>query len=607
MKKRKRWVGLFYFCCTLFSFFILSFTGKAATAYFNDSADVAAGMKLSLGTVTIESDILQSETPIIIQETSKKEWQSFQLRNTGTLDGKLAYKVEILDQKGHKVSKDALSDLALTIELEGKQSIPLNTDTDEYQFLLQGKTPMKLNKEEKIKGILTGQVKERPQKDERWNIHLTFLLLQTNAKTPEEQMFYDTTTIKQSVTIKSKEEKPEDQGDWPPDDSDQWVKVNDQIRYNTSRFEPMIYFSNTQENKAVGLNQSVLFIEIAPSVSYTDFKFTSDQQQLVSKVEQVGNDSHKLKVTLSLNPNVLPMNLFKPKNSNYYRLSFYYGKHSAYCQIDSIHNNLGIDLAKVLVSSDQRLEEYDRTYKEIPIYLFGEPKDVFLQLTNNGEQMNMTKPFETISLPSHVKTKAEISGENAGLVELISKNKSGFHLRRKTKDSTAYNEGLQFDVALIGNAGKPMHLSRPIELLPYVEDTRAWPGVNKKQAVLYRDEKGIKSDINTLEAVLSEEEIDGVPYFINEQILDIFVFNPEKEKLDVKIKNSEEKGDGFYFKEQTYSSDGSIMKVSLGYASNKPINPYYDHRSFTYQVLTSARKHTKIEEREIQVNMKEKQ
>lgn len=464
--------NLFLGLSVLWILFLLT-PSEPIFAHFSDTASANAGIKLTLGNLALSPENDETFTELTYSSGDPVTLSTHNLKNKGTLNGKLAYQIQVTE-KGTDTPVD-VSEMQLILSFNstlGDKTIPASEiNSSRYTFITDsaGKEWIfDTNQKEDLPVTVKYKNTNILEKDREIDITVTFLLVQTNASEPKETMFYDKVSFKHELKLKAKEvPAPIDPDYWPVKDDKNWKK-HEGVRYNDAQFEKIMYFSEVESSNQVhNLNDNVLYIELPEGKAKKDTIFEIDQSTAGShiKAEVMENKRH-IKLTFSF---YLPKSKAEKivSQNTYYTVGFHYGENGN-SYINFRHELLPINKKRILLSSDGKIPD---DFNPLPIQTTLEPNKItFKNDSENRDEVYIKDPINqelTDAKLNYRKIEATVI-ENPALFDLSVHKAS---------------EGNNQDYLLINTnkAAKPADLNKNGKLKILIT------GNNGERLVIYRD------------------------------------------------------------------------------------------------------------------------
>lgn len=388
---KKIWLmikAFIYISALLFMIFYL-FPATEVSADFTDAASSSAGIKLTLGNLSLSPEKDETTTGLTYLGGDPVLLSSHELKNDGTLDGKLAYKIQVTE-KGTSIPVNdtgiqviinygsTVGDKVISASDINSGNYIFVTDIQNKEWIFSGNQKKNIPVTIKYKGSII------PVKDRDIDITVTFLLVQTNASKPDETMFYDKVTFKHELKLKAEEvPSPSDPNYWPAANDENW-KWNGEVKYNDAQFENIMYFSEVESSDRVkNLNDNVLYIELPEGKLKKDDVFRITQPEGYHIEVEIMKNRRFIKLTFSfdvLNKEAEKL-LTQPR---YYKVDFHYnGTQNEYVKFDS--ELLPLVQKRILLNTDEIISGKLET---LPIYTTLKQKKLTFKYTNRSDDWN---------------------------------------------------------------------------------------------------------------------------------------------------------------------------------------------------------------------------
>ena len=388
---KKIWLmikAFIYISALLFMIFYLSPANKVS-ADFTDAASSSAGIKLTLGNLSLSPEKDETTTGLTYLGGDPVLLSSHELKNDGTLDGKLAYKIQVTE-KGTSIPVNdtgiqviinygsTVGDKVISASDINSGNYIFVTDIQNKEWIFSGNQKKNIPVTIKYKGSII------PVKDRDIDITVTFLLVQTNASKPDETMFYDKVTFKHELKLKAKEvPSPTDPNYWPAANDENW-KWNGEVKYNDAQFENIMYFSEVESSDRVkNLNDNVLYIELPEGKLKKDDVFRITQPEGYHIEVEIMKNRRFIKLTFSFDVSNKEAEklLTQPR---YYKVDFHYnGTQNEYVKFDS--ELLPVVQKRILLNTDEIISGKLET---LPIYTTLKQKKLTFKYTNRSDDWN---------------------------------------------------------------------------------------------------------------------------------------------------------------------------------------------------------------------------
>ncbi|WP_313468285.1 hypothetical protein, partial [Carnobacterium sp.] len=368
--------NLFLGLSVLWILFLLT-PSEPIFAHFSDTVSANAGIQLTLGNLALSPENNETFTGLIYSDGELVSLSTHNLKNKGTLNGKLAYQIQVTE-KGTDTPVD-VSEMQLIMSFDsvlGDKTIPASEiNSSRYTFITDsaGKEwVFDANQKEDLPVTIKYQSTDIPEKDRDIDITVTFLLVQTNASEPKETMFYDKTSFKHELKLKAKIDEslsPLDPNYWPAAEDKNW-KWNGEARYNDFQFQDVMYFSELESGEKVcNLNDFVLYIELPKGKLKKDNEFSLTPKKEGFEIKYfVSEDRRRIKIVYSFNmPSKAASKILSSSIDP--SVSFRYGDENT----DFSVTLSPFSVKRMVLSSDTNVPGY---FETLPIYTTLEPKKI---------------------------------------------------------------------------------------------------------------------------------------------------------------------------------------------------------------------------------------
>ncbi|MCI3027751.1 hypothetical protein LMF32_01185 [Desemzia sp. C1] len=321
-------------------------------AYFSDSTSIDAGIEITLGSIDLAINNSTNTSELKLGNgINEVEFKDI-IQNNGTLDGKLAYKINIKKEDGTKIDSSLLNSLKLTIN---NQQLNMN-NIDHYSMAsTQAGEPFYLHPKEAPQEIsVKVKLNSDLQQAQPISVEIEYMLFQTNG-TIAKPLFCDTVKSHHKIIIDKKDEF------WPGEP----IKVGD-YKYVLELPESFYYFDRkedrvekvwnglwwTEKKKEykyyTSLNHGTLYLESKEKISDWN-KIVTLQNTESIKYDIIPISDTKAKVNFYFNKDITSNNTNQNKN-------FYAENGAFYLKGNNRNNqatiNFKINAGKLLLSSD---------------------------------------------------------------------------------------------------------------------------------------------------------------------------------------------------------------------------------------------------------------
>lgn len=325
----------------IFIWIISFFLGTPSTvhAYFSDSTSVDAGIAITLGSIDLEVDNGTNTQELKLGNGVNEIDIKHKVSNKGTLEGKLAYKINAKKADGTDIDVSLLKSLKITVNNQElnmnsiNQYSPVSTQDGDAFYLI----PEETAKEISIKVKLTSDI----QQIQTINIEVEYMLFQTNG-TIEKPLFCDSVKLNHKIILDKKDDfwpsKPIKSGDY------QYAIDMPETFYFSDREEWKLVFPNYYHTS---INHGTLYLESTKKVA--DWEKVVRWQNADSfsyKIESIS--AYRAKVSFYFNKKI---------DKDDKEKSFYFGETTFELKDDRNWNKIPSQLqqytaGKLLVSKD---------------------------------------------------------------------------------------------------------------------------------------------------------------------------------------------------------------------------------------------------------------
>lgn len=474
MNKIKLMIKVLIYVNALFFITVYLTPSTKVFADFTDTVSLNTGIKLTLGNLAMSPEKDETITGLTYLGGDPVLLSTHNLKNEGTLDGKLAYKIQITEKGTAIPVNDSETQLLMNFDsVIGDKIIPaaeINsdsytfvTDNDNNEWIIDG------NPKKDIPVTIKYKTTGIPDKDRDIDITVTFLLVQTNSSKPKETMFYDKVSFKHELKLKDADiPSPSDPNYWPAADDKNW-KWNGEVKYNDAQFENIMYFSEVESsNRVQNLNDNVLYIELPEGKPKKEdiFRFNTPKGYHIEVKVMENRRFIKLTFSFDLSNEEAKDLLTQP---NYYQVDFHYGAQNAYVNFDS--NLLPLVPKRILLNTD---ENSTGSFKTLPIYTTLKQKRLTFKHTDLGDNWNGTNlqyPLVDANI-SYKNLYAEIVEESTlfdlKLHKADQNDKQNYLLINTSKVAKPAdkNKKGKLKIIIVGNDGKRLVIYRDLFITP---------------------------------------------------------------------------------------------------------------------------------------------
>lgn len=225
-------------------------------AYFSDTDSIDTGIDITLGSIDLEVDNAANTGELKLGNGVNEIEIKHKVRNMGTLEGKLAYKINAKKADGTNIDASLLESLKITMnnqEVNINQYSPVSTQSGDTFYLI----PEETAKEISMKVKLTSEI----QQTQIINIEVEYMLFQTNG-TIEKPLFCDTMKLNHKLILDKKDDF------WPsePIKSGNYKYAIDmpETFYFSDREEWKVFYTNYYHTS---INHGTLYLESTKKVT----------------------------------------------------------------------------------------------------------------------------------------------------------------------------------------------------------------------------------------------------------------------------------------------------------------------------------------------------
>lgn len=522
-KRLAKWaLPMLFLMSTLFILFFLS-PVPSVSAHFSETVKEDVGIKLTLGNLALSPENDETLTGLTYSGGDPVTLSTHNLKNKGTLNGKLAYQIQVTE-KGTDTPVD-VSGMQLIMSFDsvlGDKTIPASEiNTSKYTFITdsEGKEWIfDANQKEDLPVTIKYKSTDIPEKEREIDITVTFLLVQTNASEPKETMFYDKVSFKHEVQLKTKAEEVPDPADpeyWPAADDENWEE-NGEVRYNKVHFEEIMYFSETESGEKVrNLNDNMLYIELPEETTKEDQNFRINSNVNGTHIEaKVMENKRHIKVTFSFYlTSEEAVNLLSQRES--FTISFEYGKLNSSITFGT--DFIPLVYKRILLSSD---EKRDARFEIRRVDTTPEPRKITFKYVFDDWGINIgswiNQPLSDAKL-QYKELEATVSKEPALFdlnVHKASKNDDKDYLlinTNKTVDTTNITKDGKLKIVITGNDGRKLVIYRELKVTKETNQAELSRTLNQSeiQPWIQPVETQTESEEKLAEETIPEKEVEA--------------------------------------------------------------------------------------------------
>lgn len=577
-----------------FAFFVL-FPSLQAQAVFSDTDSINAGIKLELGTVSLDEKSVKPIPPLGYSGEDSVEIASSTLVNDGSLTGKLAYKIDVTD--GDRVlTANELKNTMISIELGTEEkkveatAAYLNTNSFAFIKNTSGRDiVIEPNSVGKVP-ITVSYNSSTPTKNKKITVKVTFRLIQSNAADANANLFSDEVTMENVVSLVPK--VVEEENYWPDKSTFTNKTSNNKVTYSLEKMEmvfsevynPKIYPIKEIKN----LNKAILYIQLPfeEELKTTDhntgelidtFKFYSSTPNATGKVNvesvELDEKKHGYKVTFSLfdyydssNPNKIQeytnklnyqlhqqflIQKYIPNNNNNG------GYYDTYAEIGINNDNYA---SRLVLSSDIPNETDAWNYEQKIIPLSAAEKTIIIKQLNKNSNWVYKSEFKDVRFTEETfEFEVKEKEKDSKLVDhsLISKNEFSLKLNPGGNSNEA-----TLNVKITGDTKNTLVISRKLELQNYLMKMKSTkiPSTTKEVEQQTNSEEKIEESSSMIDSTLP-----------NDQVIEEPIDGEDQEEVEEVIDSSSSDSDA-ELKEETVPIENSDQSTSEEKISDEQIN-----------------------------------
>lgn len=254
MEKRQKSMLIIFIWIVSF----LLVTPSTVQAYFSDTNSIDTGIDITLGSIDLEVGNFENTGELKLGNGVNEIDIKHKVQNKGTLEGKLAYKINAKKADGTDIDASLLKSLKIIVNNQAmnidniNQYSPVSTQDGDAFYLIPEETP----KEVSMKVKLTSDI----QQTQTINIEVEYMLFQTNG-TIEKPLFCDSVKLNHKIILDKKDDF------WPSKP----IKSGD-YQYAIDMPETF-YFSNKEEsifvfpNYYTSINHGTFYLESTKKVT----------------------------------------------------------------------------------------------------------------------------------------------------------------------------------------------------------------------------------------------------------------------------------------------------------------------------------------------------
>lgn len=322
--------------CLLILLSLFSFlTPHATHAYFVSEVSATAGLDLTLGNIQLEtaqSEMISGDSKTVIDG---------KVTNIGSLDGKLAYAIQVREQETEKLlSPDELnnyfSDATFALTLNTHTfPVKVNEINDgKHQFFSTDQNTFLLNSGDSA--YIKLSLNEMSSIEKNLTVEVSYLLIQSNAEEVTDPLFYDTKELKGTL------EKSNSANDWPIEEQ---FTQEDNVKY---AIDPQYYIA---EDERMVMNDVYLYV-------------TSEQFDSTTRVDIKNNTPFSIKAQKFYpDKNGFRLTLIPDENLGNGTINFHLTFYNEENQIGKIDNHFKESFSRRIVLNTDSLTHNNRFEK----------------------------------------------------------------------------------------------------------------------------------------------------------------------------------------------------------------------------------------------------
>lgn len=486
--------GLLKMSLLCFAFFLLS-PSIPVKAMFSDTVNQTLGIQLEFGNISLDPLETKIVDAVKFTEGEPVKIASSTLVNKGSLSAKLAYKIDVTKEDGSIVTTDELKNMVITIDFGSvANKVDANASSlNSHSFIFLKNTS---NSDVIIEPNSVGKVpvcisykSSVPVRKEKLKIMVTFRLIQSNTLDANDNLFSDTLTIENVVSLVP--EVVEKESYWP----DQRTFINAVHGNYTYSLENMkMFFSETYETinsetrKIKNLNKAMLYIQLPESEPLTKIitknngtkeikemftvsKLTTDEAAIKVESIELNEYHHGIIITFKLEDEYIynpsnPNSSLAQSNKDRYAISLNieiqkYGMYGSneYHYYDNSHSYNHFFATRLVLNTD--IPDAPKNYAQMSVNLTDKERILSIKhLYYNSAPYVRPEDFKEVQLMNE-KVEVEITGNKGKLVSSKANKDKTFSLwlnSNKKFDEATLN------VKITGNTGNTLVISRKIEM-----------------------------------------------------------------------------------------------------------------------------------------------
>lgn len=525
----------------LFLFQVPSFSAVS----FSDSVSVDAGVKLILGNVSLDDASTTLEQNFTLsQDNMEQTILTTTLQNTGSLDGKLGYKIDA------NLPIDIAEDVKLAL-YEGNEYIgDLELGKDSF-IHKNGEVVVIEPGNQKVYSVKI-KAANLPSATENIQLSISFSLTQTNAKEPK-RMFNDEVTF-DPVTVAIEAEATNPDPVWPMDTDPRWkTDSKTGVRYINELETEIMYFSETTDGTRIkNLDTLSIYIDYGKSNQKWNVKQVSALDAPFEIKEEWSDGKVRIDVSLDADANQF---IQSTTIGDYdYEMKFQFQSNNT----KSITFKGSLFAKRLLLTSDNA--DYHNNanyYKDImPVYTSKQGTDIRFAYIQNNTYSPLTSLAESTLQLSEYRIRFDIQKVNSIIAKV---DKSSNLIEVKVADFVSeLDEIKRMSIFITGSSGQELMIARNVKALPI--------DVNMQIPTSWYDigENRVKINTQQMDVPFVEvKEADGT-YFVSDESNPpvLYLMNSGNHYFGFEY---DKMWAGQEIKEIAYSPDLKVMRITFSF------------------------------------------
>ncbi len=537
----------FYFSvCSIVFFALFLFQVPSFSAVsFSDSVSVDAGVKLILGNVSLDDASTTLEQNFTLsQDNMEQTILTTTLQNTGSLDGKLGYKIDA------NLPIDIAEDVKLAL-YEGNGYIgDLELGKDSF-IHKNGEVVVIEPGNQKVYSVKI-KAANLPSATENIQLSISFSLTQTNAKEPK-RMFNDEVTF-DPVTVAIEAEATNPDPVWPMDTDPRWkTDSKTGVRYINELETEIMYFSETTDGTRIkNLDTLSIYIDYDKSNQKWNVKQVSALDAPFEIKEEWSDGKVRIDVSLDADANQF---IQSTTIGDYdYEMKFQFQSNNT----KSITFKGSLFAKRLLLTSDNA--DYHNNanyYKDImPVYTSKQGTDIRFAYIQNNTYSPLTSLAESTLQLSEYRIRFDIQKVNSIIAKV---DKSSNLIEVKVADFVSeLDEIKRMSIFITGSSGQELMIARNVKALPI--------DVNMQIPTSWYDigENRVKINTQQMDVPFVEvKEADGT-YFVSDESNPpvLYLMNSGNHYFGFEY---DKMWAGQEIKEIAYSPDLKVMRITFSF------------------------------------------